>query len=147
MRFIFLKGFAHFIEHLGFKGTKTYPGYELVNRLAYLGVVYGADLNASTHLLETSYRLSLQSDADFSKLRLGVSILKEWAFHMNISESDISEERNVILSEYVSKQGLSQRLLATYWKAIFEDRGSVVSCRLANRMPIGKPDIFMSARS
>jgi predicted Zn-dependent peptidase len=137
------QGIAHFIEHLGFKGTKSYAGYELVKALQSLGITYGADLNASTHLLETVYRLSLQIDDNLSQIQLGLHILKEWAFDMNISPSDVHEERNVISSEYLSKQGLSQRLLKKYWSKLFG--GSVeTTSLLANRMPIGIPEVFMN---
>jgi zinc protease len=49
------QGLAHFIEHLGFKSTKSFGHYELVKFLESLGASYGPDLNASTHLLETIF--------------------------------------------------------------------------------------------
>jgi len=48
------QGYAHFIEHLGFKSTKNFPNYEIVKELENIGCQYGPDVNASTHLLETS---------------------------------------------------------------------------------------------
>jgi predicted Zn-dependent peptidase len=137
------QGLAHFIEHLGFKGTKSYHGYELVKALQSFGITYGADLNASTHLLDTIYRLSLQMDDDLSQVKLGLNILKEWAFDMNISETDVQEEKNVISSEYLAKQGLGQRLLKKYWSKLFETGDSL----LAKRMPIGIPEVFMNTPS
>ena len=87
------QGLAHFVEHLGFKGTKSFEQYELVKVLQSLGLSYGADLNASTHLLETKYTLCVtRSHEDLSQLSLGINILSEWAFHMTIKESDVVEE-------------------------------------------------------
>jgi predicted Zn-dependent peptidase len=141
------QGIIHFIEHLGFKGTDSYGSYELVKELEKLGIVYGADINASTHLLETKFRLSLIVDESFEQLRLGLKIMNEWAFHIRISEQDVEEEKSVILSEYRAKQGLSQRLLNTYWDSIFNDKLNSVdkegSNLLSRRMPIGIPEVFM----
>ena len=141
------QGLAHFVEHLGFKGTKNFAGYELVKTLESLGITYGPDLNASTHLLETNYKLSIRLDPELSQLRIAVNILKEWAFDMNLSDTDISEEKNVIMSEYVAKRGLGARLLDTYWKRIFENDIGDKSALVARRMPIGIPSVFMSASS
>ena len=140
------QGLAHFIEHLGFKGTENYPKYELVRFLQSLGVAYGADLNASTHLLETTYQLSIDLESGFDALIRGISVLKEWAFHMRFDEHDITEEKSVIYAEYVSKQGLSARLLEKYWEAVFSDPSDPTS-RLARRMPIGIPEVFMNTNA
>ncbi|CAM9154284.1 unnamed protein product, partial [Ectocarpus fasciculatus] len=142
------QGLAHFIEHLGFKGTENFAKYELVRFLQSLGVQYGADLNASTHLLETTFQLSteIDSEADMEKFQHAVSVLKEWAFHMRIDEHDVTEEKSVIHAEYVSKQGLGERLLAKYWSAVFNDP-SQADCRLAKRMPIGIPEVFMNTNA
>mmetsp|Transcript_9922 Transcript_9922/g.14937 ORF Transcript_9922/g.14937 Transcript_9922/m.14937 type:complete len:1022 (+) Transcript_9922:532-3597(+) len=64
---------------------------------------------------------------------------------MNITETDVQEEKYVISSEYLAKQGLGERLLAKYWKAIFDDTDS--TSLLANRMPIGIPSVFMNTDS
>lgn len=141
------QGIIHFIEHLGFKGTDKYGSYELVKELEKLGIVYGADINASTHLLETKFRLSLIVDESFEQLRLGLKIMNEWAFHIRITEQDVEEEKAVILSEYRAKQGLSQRLLNSYWDSIFNDKLKSLnkddSNLLSRRMPIGIPEVFM----
>lgn len=156
------QGLAHFVEHLGFKGTKSFEQYELVKVLQSLGLSYGADLNASTHLLETKYTLCVtRSKDDLSQLTLGIKILSEWAFHMTIKDSDVIEERSVISSEFLAKKGVNERLLTKYWNAIFmhdkpmstdsssfgNESISEYSSLIAKRMPIGLPEIFMNADS
>jgi zinc protease len=42
---------------MGFKGTRSYSTGELIAYIESLGGQYGADLNASTGLLETVYKL------------------------------------------------------------------------------------------
>lgn len=142
------QGLAHFIEHLGFKSTKSFAHYELVKFLESLGISYGPDLNASTHLLETVFRLNIKYDEDCSQLAMGINVLGEWAYHMTISETDITEERQVIAAEYMAKQGVGNRLLQQYWKAIFDTSTSQpTACKasslLSKRFPIGIPEIFM----
>lgn len=139
------RGLAHFIEHLGFKGTKSFGRYELVKMLESLGISYGPDLNASTHLLETTYKLSIRVDPELTEFRVAANILCEWAFHMSLSDEDILEERNVIMSEYIAKQGLGARLLAKYWKCVFDNDIGDKSSLVARRMPIGVPEVFMNA--
>jgi len=153
------QGYAHFIEHLGFKSTKNFPNYEIVKELENIGCQYGPDVNASTHLLETKFRLSLAlalSDTSsnsnsnstaspaldrLANLKKGVFILGEWAFGMQISERDVDEERQVILAEYRAKHGLSRRMLSNYWPQVFTEKS-----RISHRMPIGIPDIFMNVK-
>lgn len=138
------RGLAHFLEHMGFKGTENYAQYELVKQLQTLGISYGPDLNASTNQLETSYQLSTTLTEDLSKLRTALTVLREWAFYMRISELDVTEEKSVINAEYQSKQGVSQRLLHKYWASIFDSGVDDVGNRIARRMPIGIPEVFLN---
>ncbi len=45
-------GLAHFMEHMGFNGSKNFPKNELVSYLQKAGVKFGADLNAYTSFEE-----------------------------------------------------------------------------------------------
>jgi zinc protease len=56
------RGLAHFMEHMGFNGSKHFPKNELVDYLQKSGVKFGADLNAYTGFDETVYILPYISD-------------------------------------------------------------------------------------
>ena len=56
------QGLAHFMEHMNFNGTKTFPHNELVDFLQKTGVRFGADINAYTSFDETVYMLQLPTD-------------------------------------------------------------------------------------
>ncbi|HEX2532340.1 MAG TPA: insulinase family protein, partial [Chitinophagaceae bacterium] len=56
------RGLAHFMEHMGFNGSKNFPKNELVNYLQKIGVQFGADLNAYTSFDETVYILPINTD-------------------------------------------------------------------------------------
>src|ERR1035441_3825633 len=42
------RGLAHFVEHMGFNGSKHFSKNDLINYLESIGVKFGADLNAYT---------------------------------------------------------------------------------------------------
>ncbi len=52
------RGLAHFVEHMGFNGTRRFPKQALVDLLEKSGVAFGADLNAYTSFDETVYTLT-----------------------------------------------------------------------------------------
>ena len=56
------RGLAHFMEHMGFNGSKNFPKNELVDYLQKTGVEFGADLNAYTSFDETVYILPIPTD-------------------------------------------------------------------------------------
>jgi len=60
------QGLAHFMEHMGFNGSKNFPKNELVSYLQSVGVKFGADLNAYTSFNETVYILPISSDNSIS---------------------------------------------------------------------------------
>src|SRR5690606_36867393 len=53
------QGLAHFLEHMGFNGTRRFPKQELVDFFEKSGVRFGADLNAYTSFDETVYTLQV----------------------------------------------------------------------------------------
>lgn len=105
-------GGAHFLEHMMFNGTTKYPRNELTDVLESFGPQFGADINAYTSFDETVYQLSLESDDEL--LDLGVDVLREWATEATLTETDVVEERGVVLEEWrLRDEGLSGRLNET----------------------------------
>jgi zinc protease len=103
-------GMAHFLEHMMFNGTERFPRNELIGVLEAFGPRFGPDINAHTSFDETVYELSL-STADESLVQLGVDVLREWATRATLTETDVVEERGVILDEWrLRAQGFSARV-------------------------------------
>src|SRR5512145_2483154 len=46
-------GYAHFVEHMAFNGTTSFPENALVNYLRSIGMDFGAEINAHTTREET----------------------------------------------------------------------------------------------
>ncbi|WP_320047640.1 insulinase family protein [uncultured Ilyobacter sp.] len=131
-------GMAHFIEHMAFNGTKSYPGNMLVKHLQSIGMNFGADLNAFTGFDRTIYKLQVPTDRpeEFEK---SFEVLKEWATDITFFPKDTIDERGVILEEWRLRQGLSQRISDAQKKAVYGES------RYTHRFPIGDPDIIKNA--
>ncbi|MEJ7692322.1 insulinase family protein [Daejeonella sp.] len=129
------QGLAHFMEHMGFNGTKNFPKNDLVNYLQKAGVRFGADLNAYTGFDETVYQLPIPSD-DPEVLKNGLQIMRDWAQDATLDPAEIDKERGVVLEEKRLGKGAQQRLQDKYLPMIFNNS------RYSNRLPIGTEDVL-----
>jgi len=132
------RGLAHFLEHMAFNGTKSFPKNELVAKLESLGVKFGAHLNASTSFDETIYKLLLPTDKP-ENVDLGMQILSEWASAITLDPSEFEKERGVVLAEKRSRDGAQMRLMQSIISDVF------AGTRYANRLPIGTPEVLKGA--
>lgn len=129
------QGLAHFMEHMGFNGTKNFPKNDLVNYLQKAGVRFGADLNAYTSFDETVYQLPIPSD-DPEVLKNGLQIMRDWAQDATLDPAEIDKERGVVLEEKRLGKGAQQRLQDKYLPMIFNNS------RYSNRLPIGTEEVL-----
>jgi zinc protease len=129
------QGLAHFMEHMGFNGSKHFPKNELVDFLQKSGVKFGADLNAYTGFDETVYILPVPVDNPVM-LEKGLTVLEDWAFNNLFDKNEIEKERGVILEEYRLGKGADERMRKVYAPRLFN--GS----KYADRLPIGKEEIL-----
>jgi len=126
------KGLAHFMEHMGFNGTKNFKKNELVNFLQTIGVEFGADLNAYTSFDETVYILPVPSD----QVSKGFQVLEDWAFNNLMDKEEIEKERGVVLEESRLSKGADDRMGRKYYPRLFN--GS----KYAERLPIGTDEVL-----
>ncbi len=129
------RGLAHFMEHMGFNGTKNFPKNDLVNYLQKAGVRFGADLNAYTSFDETVYQLPIPSD-DPEVLKNGVQIMRDWAQDATLDPAEIDKERGVVLEEKRLGKGAQQRMQDKYLPMLFNNS------RYSDRLPIGTEDVL-----
>lgn len=102
-------GLAHFTEHLGFNGTKQFPGNSLVDELEKKGIYFGGDINAGTGYESTQYYVVLPTD-DSALFDMGLKILDGWAFGMLMTSDEIDKERGVIIEEWRGYLGANERM-------------------------------------
>jgi len=129
------QGLAHFMEHMNFNGTRTFPKNELVDFLQKTGVRFGADINAYTGFDETVYMLQLPTD-DTSLVEKGYRVLEDWAHYAVLDSKEIDKERGVITEEWRQGLGAQDRMMKQYVPVIF--KGS----KYADRIAIGKIEVI-----
>lgn len=134
------RGLAHFVEHMAFNGTRSFPKNELIDFLERSGTRFGADLNAYTTFGETVYRLQMRTDTT-APWQKGLEILWEWAHAVSFDSIEIEKERGVVISEWRNRLSPDQRLQQSYFPVLY--RGS----RYAKRLPIGDPQLIATAPS
>jgi zinc protease len=135
------QGFAHFLEHMAFNGTRHFPHNSLIDFVEGSGMSFGADLNAYTSPDETVYMLTVPTD-DPKILAQGLTVLQDWASGgMTIDSAEVVAERGVVMGEW------RMRLVDTASQRLRDHADSVVlgDSRYRHRMPIGLPSLIEKA--
>lgn len=101
-------GYAHFIEHLTFRGSKFVPDGESKRIWQRLGVTFGSDSNAQTTPTATTYALDLP-DASSGGLEESIKILAGMMSDPNIIPAAVEAERAVVLAEMRERQSAGSR--------------------------------------
>ena len=112
-------GLAHFTEHMGFNGTKQFPGNTLINELEKKGIIFGRDINANTGFEATQYYVNLPTD-DPELFNMGLKILDGWAFNLLMTENEIDKERGVIIEEWRVYQSADERMFEKMMPILFK---------------------------
>lgn len=114
------RGYAHFVEHLAFDGTRLYPGQTLHAALQKQGLGRGPDVNAHTHPDRTIYRLDLPEPTP-ERLHDALQVLREFADGLTFDPAEIERERGVILIEKRARDDHLQRSQAELMRFLFPD--------------------------
>ena len=85
-------GLAHYLEHMLFKGNRTYPKYQDVNKI--IDSLH-AQTNAGTYKNYTMYYLKLPS----KNFKAGLEILREMVFFSNLDTKELEKEKDVVIEE------------------------------------------------
>ena len=101
-------GYAHFVEHMAFNGSKNFKPGELIPFFQKHGMSFGGDTNAHTSFTETVYKLNL-ADNTMASMALGAKVLRDFADGLLFAEKEVQDELGVILSEKRSRDSESLR--------------------------------------
>jgi zinc protease len=132
------RGYAHFVEHMAFNGTRRFAQHQIVDFLERAGMRFGPDVNAYTSFDETVYLLQLPTDSA-RILETGMDILEDWATGISFDPAEVASERGVIVEEWRLGRGAGQRIQDRHLATLFG--GSVYG----RRLPIGDPDLIRAA--
>jgi zinc protease len=132
------RGYAHFVEHTAFNGTKHFAKNDLVKYLQSIGVRFGADLNAYTSFDETVYILPVPTDTP-RIVEQAFTILEDWAHGQVFDSAEVIAERGVVHEEWRSGKGAGERMLQQ-WLPI-----ALKNSLYAQRLPIGTEKTILAA--
>lgn len=90
-------GLSHFLEHMTFKKTSKFKN--AIQLASYLEK-YGITFNAYTNKIKTCYYF--KGPSTIKNLERICDVAKEMLFHMEIKDSDLEIERNIVIQEYNS---------------------------------------------
>lgn len=132
------RGFAHFVEHMAFDGTRRFPKHEITAFIEKAGMTMGPDLNAETGFDQTVYQLTVPSESP-SVLTKGLDVLRDIAGDVSFEATAVDQERRIVHEEWRVSQAASRRAAEHETGAML--RGS----RYASRYPIGLPLVIQRA--
>ena len=137
------RGFAHFVEHMAFRGTERFPEMELVNYLRSLGMRFGPEVNAYTGFDQTVYGIEVPTETSTEGIKVipgtALAVIDDWSRAVAFLPEAVESERPVIIEEYRSRLGAWDRIRRQWLPVLF--KGSPY----ALRMPIGLPEIIQEA--
>ncbi len=134
------QGYAHFVEHMAFNGSKNIPENEFVRILERFGLSFGADVNAYTYFDKTVYKLDLP-DVKEETIDTALMLFRETASNLIFDEEAVIRERGVVLAEYNVSKSDNLDLIIKKFKIFLPDS------RIPKRIPIGTPDHIKNADS
>ncbi len=129
------RGLAHFLEHMCFNGTKSFPGNSMISWLESVGVKFGYNLNAYTSVDETVYYMSNVPVAKTSVQDTCLLVLHDWANDLLLEPAEIDKERGVIHEEWRRSMVGQMRILENLLPTMYPDS------RYGHRLPIGTMEV------
>ncbi len=124
------RGMAHYLEHMVFNGTRSFPAGTLVEWFQKHGMAFGADTNASTSFSETIYQIDLPR-TDAATLAEGLKVLRDFADGALLEAKEVAAERGIIDAEE------RERDSAQFRAQIEGLRKKLDGTRVPSRLPIG----------
>lgn len=132
------RGYAHFLEHLAFRGSRYVADGEAKRVWQRLGATFGSDSNAATTPTQTIFRLDLPQ-ASPQALDESMRILSGMMAAPSITEAEVEAERRTVMAEARERDGAQVRLSDATTQLFFAGQ------RLADRSPIGTPQSLAKA--
>lgn len=133
-------GFAHFVEHMAFNGTRAFPADTIRATLARAGVRVGPEVNAFTSPSHTVYQLDLPND-DPANFDLALRVMRDWCDGLKFEDREVKREAKVILAEINARGIVAGPFTQERMGFVYPDHP------LGERHPLGTPHSVDRARS
>ena len=131
------RGIAHYLEHMAFNGSENFKSGEVMGFFESLGLTFGRHQNAFTSFDQTVYILDLP-DNKVETLGKGMLFFADVAGRLSLLETEIDNERQIIIEEKRARQGARMRVQEYILENI------APGSRFSQRMPIGTEQTLMS---
>ncbi|TKG39415.1 M16 family metallopeptidase, partial [Vibrio tasmaniensis] len=86
------EGYAHFLEHMAFNGSKNFSQNDVIRLFEDAGASFGADINAYTSYQETVYQLDLPDNV---QLQSALTWMRDIGDALDLSSSEVEKEKGV----------------------------------------------------
>lgn len=130
------RGYAHFIEHMAFNGTRHFPNNSVFKTFAEVGVQFGPDINAVTDYGRTVYQLSLPDD---EKLDDALRWFRDIGDSITLDEKGVRDEIPVIFGEW----RLDNKAQSSWQLQVYDD--VLNASPYVERDPIGTEQTLIQA--
>ena len=134
------RGYAHYLEHLSFRGSRHVTDGEAKRVWQRLGATFGSDTNAATTNTQTIYKLDLPA-ATREGLDESIKILSGMMAGPTITPAEVDAERRTVLAE--SREQFGPQVNVTNATTSLFFAGQLI----ANRSPIGTVESLNAATS
>lgn len=131
------RGLAHFLEHMVFNGSKTFP-QGMNKHFQHLGLEFGRDVNAYTSFESTVYRIDPPENSP-KHIKDSLQLFRDYADGALLRDKDIDDERGVILSEKRDNEDARRRSITELYRFLYP--GTII----ADRFPIGTVEVISKA--
>lgn len=132
------RGAAHYISHLAFDGSASFPPGTVAPLLESFGMRAGPDINASTNFESSVYKLSL-NESNPEAIGKALRLLGDIAGgSLSFAGADVEKERAEILAEQKHTLTLEQRVQEQLWMKLAP--GSL----LGQRDKLGLPETIQA---
>lgn len=132
------QGWAHFVEHMLFRGTASFADREARHIWQRLGASFGSDTNASTSATQTVYQLDLPKN-DRASIDTSLHVMAEMASSALFDPATVEAEKRVILAEKERQPELQTQLgelsRSIFWRGL----------RISERNIIGRNETLAAA--
>ncbi len=126
------RGYAHLVEHMAYRGTKSYSLGKIEALVSDNGLRWGIDVNALTHYGATVYRFSLHR-SDEHLLPDVLSLMAEWLDSISFEPLALEKEKRIVSAE------LRERYAARGYVVDPVTVSAYADSRYENRQPAGDP--------
>ncbi|MGF1910490.1 insulinase family protein [Vibrio kasasachensis] len=122
------KGYAHFVEHMAFNGSRNFTANQIIKVIEESGAQFGPDINAFTSYQLTVYQLDLVGKED---LGTALTWMRDVADGIVFDPEEVEKEKDVILGEFRMRRPEHKNLHTKVYEQMIKE--SV----LADADPIG----------